>query len=139
MITINQEKMYLLEKELKSVFRNMRKEFNELFGSVINSNEFLVLKFIALSGTQKASALSKELGVSASHITTVTDSLVKKDLLTRSRLENDRRVVNLELTAKGKDLINDLEQKKTEFMVAKFSRFSEDELSNLLVLIKKLQ
>ncbi|RUQ32854.1 MarR family transcriptional regulator [Peribacillus cavernae] len=131
--------MYLLEKEFKNIFRNMRKEFNELFGSVINSNEFLVLKFIAVSGSQKASALSKELDVSASHITTVTDSLVKKGLITRNRVENDRRIVNLELTEKGKELINDLEQKKTEYMVAKFSKFTEEELSTLHELIKKLQ
>ncbi|CAH0347328.1 HTH-type transcriptional regulator MhqR [Bacillus sp. CECT 9360] len=139
MIPINQEKMFLLEKEFKSVFRSMRKEFNELFGTEINSNEFLVLKFIAVSGSQKASALSKELDVSASHITTVTDFLVKKDLLTRNRMENDRRVVNFELTDKGKEMIEDLEIKKTEYLARKFGKLTDEELTTFLELIKKIR
>ncbi|WP_230130787.1 MarR family transcriptional regulator [Bacillus sp. CECT 9360] len=117
----------------------MRKEFNELFGTEINSNEFLVLKFIAVSGSQKASALSKELDVSASHITTVTDFLVKKDLLTRNRMENDRRVVNFELTDKGKEMIEDLEIKKTEYLARKFGKLTDEELTTFLELIKKIR
>ncbi|RFU61741.1 MarR family transcriptional regulator [Bacillus sp. V59.32b] len=131
--------MFLLEKEFKSVFRSMRKEFTELFGTEINSNEFLVLKFIVVSGSQKASALSKELDVSASHITTVTDSLVKKDLLTRNRMENDRRVVNFELTDKGKEMIEDLEIKKTEYLARKFGKLTDEELTTFLELIKKIR
>ncbi|OIK09525.1 hypothetical protein BIV59_16845 [Bacillus sp. MUM 13] len=136
---LKQDKLYLLEKEFKNMFRTMRKELSVIYGESINSSEFLVLKNIAFSEIKNATGLSKEMDVSASHITTVTESLVKKGLILRKRTESDRRVVTFDLTEEGVNLINNLEKKKTEYLHEKFGTFTEDELTSLLHLIKKFK
>ncbi|MCA1036974.1 MULTISPECIES: MarR family winged helix-turn-helix transcriptional regulator [Bacillus] len=126
-----------LERAFRTVFRTLRQEVNKLMGDEVTSNEFTVLKLIA-DGPKMASAISKELNVSASHITSVTDSLVRKGYMTRSRSENDRRVVELVLTGTGKELVEKLEEKKSAYLQAKFRSFTEEELDQLVKLFQKL-
>ena len=49
--------------------------------------------------------MANELNVSNSHITAVTEKLINKGFVTRSRSTSDRRVVYLEITEQGKDLV----------------------------------
>lgn len=111
-----------LERAFRTVFRTLRQEVNKLMGDEVTSNEFTVLKLIA-DGPKMASAISKELNVSASHITSVTDSLVRKGYMTRSRSENDRRVVELVLTGTGQELVEKLEEKKICLFAGKVPLF----------------
>ncbi|SIF90339.1 transcriptional repressor MprA [Mycobacteroides abscessus subsp. abscessus] len=58
--------------------------------------------------------------------------------MTRSRSENDRRVVELVLTGTGKELVEKLEEKKSAYLQAKFRSFTEEELDQLVKLFQKL-
>lgn len=136
---MKQEQLFQLEKLLRTVFRKMRFEINSIIGSEVSSNESIVLKILWLSGSLKASDISKELNVSASHITTVTDSLVKKGYITRTRSDRDRRVVELVLTDIGRNLVQTLEEKKSAYLQSKFDKFSEDELKLFISLFQKFQ
>jgi DNA-binding MarR family transcriptional regulator len=51
------------------------------------------------------SKLSRKVSLSPSMITTIVDQLEKKELVFRSRQSSDRRVIFIELTEKGKDLV----------------------------------
>jgi DNA-binding MarR family transcriptional regulator len=138
-MVVKQDQIFHLEKLLRTVFRKMRQEVNSILGSEVSSNEFSVLKILWLSGSQKASDISKELNVSASHITTVTDSLAKKEYITRTRSDRDRRVVELVLTDTGRNLVQTLEEKKSVYLQSKFDKFSEDELRLFITLFQKFQ
>lgn len=131
--------MFQLETLLRTVFRKMRLEINTILGSEVSSNEFIVLKILLLSGPHKATDLAKELHVSASHITTVTDSLVKKGYVMRKRSERDRRVVELLLSEAGRNLVQSLEEKKSAYLQSKFDKFSEDELKVFISFFEKFQ
>lgn len=50
--------------------------------------------------------------MSNSHITAVTEKLINKGFVTRSRSTSDRRVVYLEITEQGKDLVAKMEDAK---------------------------
>jgi DNA-binding MarR family transcriptional regulator len=130
--------MVEVEKLLRTVYRKLRQEMNLIIGREVSLNEFMVLKYLFFTGHAKASDLSNELNVSASHITSVTDSLVKKGLIIRRRSDHDRRIVEMVLTDSGRLLVQDLEEKKSAYLLSKFSRFSDQELSDFIQLFRKL-
>jgi len=131
--------IYELERQFRRFFRKMRLELNELYGESVNSNEYAVLHFLEHAGAQKASAIASELRVSPSHITTVCDSLVKKGFVERYRCDQDRRVVLLCITERTKAILAIIEEKKTNYLLTKFSELSEEEVNHLLLIFKKLQ
>lgn len=107
-----EEKMYDLESLMRSIFRQLRNEINVVLGSVLSRNEFIILKSLKENGPQNASNLAKELDVSASHITAVTDSLLSKALITRKRSPNDRRITLIDLTEDGQTVLSELEKRR---------------------------
>jgi DNA-binding MarR family transcriptional regulator len=134
-----QDKVANLEKSFRTVFRKFKYEINNLLGEEISTNEFIVLKFLAQHGPRRVTDISNELVVSASHITVVTDALVKKGFISRHRPEGDRRVVQITLTEKGKATLEELEVKKSAYMKSRFHPFTDVELDSFLRLMKKLE
>ncbi|WP_228027693.1 MarR family winged helix-turn-helix transcriptional regulator [Bacillus fonticola] len=116
----------------------MRKEMQRVFGEFASINEFAVLYILDTDGDKKASDLAKMLQVSASHITTVTDSLVQKGYITRRRSQNDRRVVHLSLTEEGTAFLKEVEAKKSAYLQSKFQAFEDAELDTMIHLFEKM-
>ena len=74
----------------------------ELATLEISAAQFIVLAALALSDSAKsASDLCKGISYDAGAMTRMIDRLESKGLICRSRREDDRRVVYLELTDKG--------------------------------------
>ena len=71
------------------------------------------------------SRVANELNVSNSHITAVTEKLINKGFVTRSRSTSDRRVVYLEITEQGKDLVAKMEGAKNNIYKKDFLRFQK--------------
>jgi DNA-binding MarR family transcriptional regulator len=128
-----------LEVAFRENFRRLKKEFEILFGEDITPAEFFFLKHLVAKGPQMVSELSQEFFVSLSHITSVSDKLVKKNLIERKRSEMDRRVVQVDITEKGREIVEVLGVKKKEHFQRKFEHLSDEELAILLKLYKKIQ
>ncbi|WP_246483966.1 MarR family winged helix-turn-helix transcriptional regulator [Heyndrickxia vini] len=116
----------------------MKEQFNSRMNEYVTTNEYMVLKLM-YKGKMRVTDLSKTLEVSASHITSITDSLVQKKLIERSRSSKDRRVVDLELTTEGKALIKNLNQITSNYMQEMFGVFSDDEKKKLIALLHKFE
>ncbi|MFC8575955.1 MarR family winged helix-turn-helix transcriptional regulator [Heyndrickxia sporothermodurans] len=116
----------------------MKEQFNSRMNEYVTTNEYMVLKLM-YNGKMRVTDLSKTLEVSASHITSITDSLVQKNLIERSRSSKDRRVVDLELTTEGRALIKNLNQITSNYMQEMFGVFTDDEKKELITLLHKLE
>jgi DNA-binding MarR family transcriptional regulator len=132
------ELMNEFEKTLQYKIQGLRKGINVMLGEEINRSEYIVLRYLKENGAQKVSTISKELKVTASHITSVADSLEKKALVTRDRSEEDRRVVEVALTIDGKSKIEKLEHKKSLYLYSTFDRLSNKEIKVLIQLFEKV-
>lgn len=71
----------------------------------LNTQQFGVLHSVFRERASTPSALARLRFTNSAAITYTLDVLEKKALLNRKRSATDRRVIELELTAKGKDLI----------------------------------
>ncbi|MGT2504996.1 MarR family winged helix-turn-helix transcriptional regulator [Cupriavidus basilensis] len=81
--------------------------------------------------------LSKLLAIDTGLMTRMLDKLEHKGLLTRSRSVDDRRVVNLELTAKGHGVAEQIPEIAPEVLNARLKDFSKSEFDEFIRLLGK--
>ncbi|NUC19152.1 MarR family transcriptional regulator [Bacillus mycoides] len=127
-----------LSTNVFAMFRTLRNDIGKIFGGYIPWNEFIVLRILNRTNKEMVSRVANELNVSNSHITAVTEKLINKGFVTRSRSTSDRRVVYLEITEKGKDLVAKMEGEKKKYLQERFSALSEDEMDIMISISKKL-
>ncbi|EGK06870.1 MarR family winged helix-turn-helix transcriptional regulator [Kroppenstedtia eburnea] len=132
------ELSHQLEREFRQVFRRMKREVHQVLREKMTDSEFVFLKYLATHDPRSPSELSAVLEVSASHVTQVTDSLVKKGWVRRYRSPVDKRVIKLEITPEGSEVFRRMEEKRMEYFHHKFNSFTTQELEILLRLFQKL-
>ncbi|NGY72373.1 MarR family transcriptional regulator [Bacillus megaterium] len=128
-----------METLFRFVFRQLRQEINEVYNSELSTNEFMVLRMLVDSGRQRSTDLSKYLQVSASHITAVTDLLLSKGYIARKRSENDRRIIDIELTEEGQGIFNAIQEKKRAYFLERFEHFTDKEIETVNKLFHKIK
>jgi DNA-binding MarR family transcriptional regulator len=127
-----------LESLFRSVFRKLKNEMRAILGQGLTNNEYILLKNLSRDTRMRSSELAVQMDVSASHITSVTDSLATKQLIIRDRSSLDRRVVELSITEAGFKIMNEIELKRSEYLREVFSILSPNEVDNLIFLFNKL-
>lgn len=91
----------------------------------------VLFMLIAIPGAP-AGLVAETLKVRPSTATGVVDRLVKQDLVTRHRDEDDRRRVRVYLTERGRAVTLDIEARRNRLIMRKlFSSFSEEELEGI--------
>lgn len=89
---------------------------------VVNSPQLRVLVRIHNLGPQNLGGVAAELGVHASNATRICDRLVAAGLMVRREDPADRRYVLLELTGKGKELVNGVLEHRRQAIAEVISR-----------------
>ncbi len=101
----------------------------------ITNNDMHIIEAVGLSGENTMSVVAKKLGITAGSLTTSVNSLVNKKYVIRQRSEEDRRVVFLKLTEKGKRAYEHHRDYHRQMTEAVISRLDEAEVP---ILIKTL-
>lgn len=78
------------------------------------------------------SDISRELGLSPSAMTQVSDRLERRGLIERIFQDEDRRVRKLRLTRKGQQLVRSREQKQLRRIAAALNTLTENELDQTM-------
>ena len=81
--------------------------------------------------------IHEELHMANSTVTVIVDYLYEADLVKRRRDSNDRRVVLLELTEKGRKIMESLLKKRQDFMKKALTDM-QDSSEELALLLEKL-
>lgn len=66
-------------------------------------------------------------------MTPILDSLVKSGYLERTRDENDRRIIRLNLTESGKAFYKDIKTANTGFVEEMFADYTAEELEQIII------
>ena len=137
---------------LVNLFRDvMNLEENAIITSEysdITNNDMHVIEAVGLGEPKNMSAIAKLLSVTVGTLTIAMNSLVKKGYVNRERGKEDRRIVNISLSEKGKcayrhheefhrhmidEILKDLTKEETKALVKSlakldqwFRRFQED-------------
>lgn len=121
-----------LEKQFANNFRKLTKmsrvEFLEILDQYIPFNEFLILKILASQDHSMVSQIAEKLEVTNSHVTAASEKLVKKGFVSRTRSEQDRRIVYLSLTEEGRLLVQKMENIIQEYFNRKLQGLTNEEI-----------
>lgn len=130
-------------KKINYVLVRLVNEIWELEGKAIITEEFKdltnndmhVIEAVGLEGGRNMSTVAKKLDITVGSLTTAVNHLVKKQYVERSRSEEDRRVVYLQLTEKGVAAYRHHEEYHRQMMDAVMKKLDEEDIP---VLIKML-
>ena len=131
------ETMQSLRRIFKAI-HDYSKDVSANFG--ITGPQLWALKTIAQEGTLPLGELSRKMYLHPSTISGVIDRLEDKGYVTRVR-ENDRgdrRVINVELTLKGKRIVNKAPNPIQGKMVYGLRKLKKDELNLICQSVQKL-
>lgn len=93
----------------------------------VTTNDMHVIEAIGVQSPKNMTAVARELGVTTGTLTIAVNSLVKKGFVDRVRSEEDRRVVLVFLSNKGKKAYKHHMQFHEEMIEAIIDRFTEEE------------
>jgi DNA-binding MarR family transcriptional regulator len=89
------------------------------------------LFFISSEGNTNVRKLAAALSVTSANVTGIVDRLVKQGLVTRRENPEDRRMLLLQVTDKGRALIIDLRERQISRLSEILDYMSPDEVSTL--------
>ena len=90
------------------------------------------LFFISNQGSAHSGKLATALGVTPTNITGIIDRLVKQGLVSRTEDTQDRRVILLQATARGEELVVKLRERRRGYLAQVLTHLSVDELATLV-------
>lgn len=111
----------------------------------MSPNHYRTLIMLKLFGPDNMGSLAKKIAVSKQQMTPIIDRLAKDDLIVRTPSDVDRRIITIELTAKGKTLLDSNLDKCHELIRDKLCanateeemRTAADHLKEGMVLIRR--
>jgi DNA-binding MarR family transcriptional regulator len=117
-----------------------RKIFLKFF-QTINISQTQIFTIMALSEKSpcQLNELSKTLQISAPTVTGIIDRLEKLGYVKRIHDKDDRRVVNVGLTAKGKKLAGKLKKTLKEKWEGLLSKLPKKDQKNYVSILRKIQ
>ena len=117
-------------------FAKLTQENIRTFG--LTEPQFGALETLGHLGPMTIGELCRKQLVSGGNMTVVVDNLEKDGLVDRTRNKQDRRVVQVRLTRRGKKLFDNIFSKHAQYVTATASVLTEDEQNQLAALTKKL-
>ncbi|APC49924.1 MarR family winged helix-turn-helix transcriptional regulator [Virgibacillus halodenitrificans] len=108
------------------------------FQRSVGISSILVLQELRQKGAQKQTELASTLGYTPGAMTNIASKLINEAYAIRKYDAGDRRVIRLEITEKGVQLLEEAQQKGTEIRKEMFEVLSEEEVSQFLAIQEKL-
>ena len=138
-----------MQKETSVVNELLVKIFNEIlqieektlksgYFSDLSVREMHTIEAIGSKSKRMMSEVAQDLGITVGTLTTSINRLIKKGYVERSRIEEDRRVVLVELTKKGKVANRLHERFHNEMVKEMMDGLFDDEKEVLITSLNKL-
>ncbi|WP_310550971.1 MarR family winged helix-turn-helix transcriptional regulator [Paenibacillus glufosinatiresistens] len=133
------------EQTIFEIIHNMDKvtnhliiKWNKMFDQDLGISHILVLAHLRDSGRSRPSDIAKALGLTPATLTHLSGKLSRKRLIVRAADEDDRRIVYLEITPDGLEMLRraDLEGRRLRGRL--FERLNDEEKRQLLAIFAKL-
>jgi len=113
-------------------------ENNYLTRGEITLPQFWALGYLEQNGKSKMNNLAKHLKISPPATTGLIDRLIVQGLVVRKDDSYDRRIVWIELTAKGRGIIKSISKQKSEALVKIFRKISPKDREHYLNILQQV-
>lgn len=100
--------------------------------------QFAILDILAARGSCKMSELAETLNLTLSAVTVIIDKMIKMKLVKRERSGTDRRVVNVSMVAKGKELASRIRSLRRNIANDLFSPLGQKDKNEYIRILGKV-
>ena len=133
------ESVASMEKELRYISHLIKQKGREILSNyTITPPQFVALQWLHESGDMTIGDLSNKMYLAFSTTTDLVDRMEKNELVQRVRDEQDRRVARIHLLPEGERIIQEVIEKRQNYLRDLLQEFAVDEAQELLKLLKKL-
>ncbi len=124
---------------MMQILRNLKHSGSETMAEVeLSYPQSMVLFVLLEKGTATVSELSQQMKITPSVVSRMVDRLVEKDMVVRVRDDNDRRVVFVSLSDKGRGFLEGIAAYHAEKVRALWSTVSEEDRRTFLNLLRQI-
>ena len=121
-----QNDVELISSYVRQIIRNMRAHGRKILSKEnLTFPQYYTLTLLAKEEECSMDSLKNDLAISGAVATKVMDHLVEKKLADRGRWSEDRRVVNIIITDKGKKLLDSIDKKRISFYTSVLRKMKE--------------
>src|SRR5690606_31719239 len=132
----NSDKVAFMEKELRYISGLIKQKGREILNSyTITPPQFVALQWLFEHGDMTIGDLSNKMYLAFSTTTDLVDRMEKNELVVRVREEQDRRVVRIKLLKEGERIIEEVIQKRQEYLKTVLADFTVDEAEQFAALL----
>ncbi|BAC12401.1 MarR family winged helix-turn-helix transcriptional regulator [Oceanobacillus iheyensis] len=104
----------------------------------MRASDFTILEALYHKGKQTIREISEAVLINTGSITYVIDKLENNGLLTRTNSPDDRRAVYIEITDKGKEIMDEIFPKHQRVIEELFEGISEEEKQTVIEVLKQV-
>ena len=115
-----------------------RYEHDYLKTGEITLPQFWALNYLYSNKKAKMGELARYLNITRPAITGLVDRLIIQELVDRKDDESDRRIVWIELTEKGRDIIHSIRGKKVKILTQVFSKVSYNDRGRYIDILEQV-
>jgi len=127
-------------RNIMDIHRNIMKTRMNFKGiEEITIPQIVSLSLIESSKHLRMKDIAKGLSITLPAATGMIERLYKMGMVKRLADENDRRVINILLTKKGKDILKKIQLKKKQMFKSIFSKLSEKDRSDYIRIVKEIR
>lgn len=139
-MTTLEQKSRQLNQHLLVLRRAMEKQQASCFISMseITGQEMRALMLLQQLGPLMMKNLADRMGLAANSVTSLVDKLEAGGYALRNRREDDRRVIQVEIQAKGLEIVQGLVESELVFCRAMLERLSDQDQDRFLELTAKM-
>jgi len=129
-----------LNRILPSIHREMiRRQIDEVHKGRITFQQLLILEFLERGRDAKMSAVARFMDVSTAAATGIIERLVRESYVERVYDKKDRRVIRVQLTAKGSLIVKKASQQRRNMVIKIFQRISKADRRSYLRILKQVK
>lgn len=109
----------------------MENAWNNIYAKTFPGSQSRIMYLLEQDGAKKMSELANALHITAGAVTTASNLLIENGYIKRIRNDNDRRVVHVDLTEKGRTTLQTLKSEGRFMMQKVFKELSDEDLKKM--------
>ncbi|WP_044640644.1 MarR family winged helix-turn-helix transcriptional regulator [Risungbinella massiliensis] len=128
----DQSKLTNLEELYLEVQRKVSAEWHKRLDPLISGSQAMILWKLVENGPQKVSAIAERMQITPGAVTSLSDKLISSGYAIRKRDEKDRRVVYLEITDEGREVLRQYRAEIKSTVKYFFAGLPEEDINHLI-------
>lgn len=137
---MNTKKSMAVYISMSRVINTLRRENNKLIlKHDLTLGQFAVMEALYSKGRLSTGEVMEKILTTSGNIPVIVKNLEKDGFITREQDESDKRRFILDLTDKGRDLMDEIVPENLKFMDELISLWDDDEKEELIILMNKFR